>query len=128
MRNPQQRRRQRLVRRVLSHHGSDCSLECRHPRDHRCVILTRVDYLDSRLSESWLSGDCAETVSTAAKRRWWQEDHGYDLEPGGFRSERIYRHRHTFNPTLPVWYGGQFWEHVQIDPPTAADWRGTDGR
>ena len=127
MRNPHGRTRMRLVRRALSHHDSDCSMECRRPREHRCLILTRVDYLDGRPSETWLSGDCAETCSMAAKRRWWLEDHGYELGKEGMRSERMYRKRHTFDPTLPVWYGGGFWERVQIEPATAADWMKGEG-
>ncbi len=97
-------------------------MDCRRPREHRCLILTRVDYLDGRQSETWLSGDCAETVSVAAKRRWWKQDHGYDLTRDGWRSERMYRKRDRFDPKLPVWYGGGFWERVEIGAPTAADW------
>jgi hypothetical protein len=31
-------------------------------------------------------------------------------------SERLYRKRHTFDPQLPTWYGGGFWERVAIGP------------
>ncbi len=31
-------------------------------------------------------------------------------------SERLYRKRHTFDATKPVWYGGGFWQRVSIEP------------
>jgi hypothetical protein len=57
-----------------------------------------------------VSGDCQETVSTAFKR-----EHS-DWYHGGAKSERMYKHRHTFKPSLPVHYGGGFWERVELGP------------
>jgi len=68
------------------------------------VILTRVDYADGRKSEAWVSGDYAETMPM----RW--------KHYAGARSERLYRKRHAFDPKLPTWYGGGFWERVEIRP------------
>jgi hypothetical protein len=76
------------ARRVLSHHGSDCPSEPHPFRSGRCIILTRIDR-PGELSRAWCTGDCAEG--------------------------RVYkRHDHTFDRRLPVWYGGGFWERVEI--------------
>jgi len=93
------------ARRVISHHGSDCP-EGPHPFKHsRCLILTRIDRKDGT-SEAWVSGDCAETLPRRVK---------LDYNPRA-ESERLYRKRHSFKGDLPVWYGGGFWERVEIGP------------
>jgi hypothetical protein len=33
-----------------------------------------------------------------------------------YRSERVQRKDHTFDPQLPTFYGGGFWERVEIGP------------
>ncbi len=90
-------------RRVISHHGSDCPEGPHNFREHRCLILTRIDRPGQK-SEAWVSGDCAETMPLRCK----------DYE--GAIGERLYRKRHTFDPRLPTWYGGGFWERVAIGP------------
>jgi hypothetical protein len=90
------------------------------------VILTRVDRPGQR-SIAWASGDCAETMPMSAKltRPNGDPDPIIDQAPGfwgGYAndehvSERIYRKRHSFDPCLPTWYGGGFWERVAIGPP-----------
>lgn len=82
-------------RRVLSHHGSDCPSTPHPIRQHRCIILTRIDHGDGT-STSWCSGDCAETMP--------------------YRGERVQRKRHTFAAEKPIYYGGAFWEAVMIPP------------
>ncbi|HET9256311.1 MAG TPA: hypothetical protein VFO16_14090 [Pseudonocardiaceae bacterium] len=77
-------------RRVLSHHGSDCDLTSHSIRSNRCIILTRIDHKDGT-SEAWLSGDCQE-------------------------GRRFQYKRHRFAGHLPVFYGGGFWEKVEIPP------------
>jgi hypothetical protein len=49
------------------------------------------------------------------KFRWARED-GKTPEREDFRSERMYKHRHTFDRTKPVYYGGGFWERVELLP------------
>lgn len=78
------------ARRLLSHHGSDCPDGPHNIRENRCIILTRIDR-PTRPSETWLTGDWSEGRVLQAKR-------------------------HTFAPDLPVWYGGGFWQRVQLDP------------
>ena len=99
-------------RRVLSHHGSDCPDGPHKFRESRCLILTRIDR-PGQLSEGWISGDCQETCSRAWKLRQARE---IDWPAGEVKSERIYRKRHTFDPKLPIWYGGGFWDRVEIAP------------
>jgi len=53
--------------------------------------LTRIDNPDGT-SEAWLSGDYSEGRHFQTKR-------------------------HTFASHKPVWYGGGFWERVEIPPP-----------
>lgn len=95
MRNPHNRPRKVLVRRILSCHGSDCDLDPHTPkqvRHNRCVILTRVDHLDRRSpSRGWCTGD-------------WTEGKVYK------------KHDHLFAPAKPFHYGGGFWEPVTIGP------------
>lgn len=96
------------ARRMISHHGSDCP-DGPHPfKSNRCLILTRIDYPDQpgRKSVAWVSGDCAETMPRHATIDRSSEYH----------SERMYRKRHTFDPKLPTWYGGGFWDRVEIGP------------
>jgi hypothetical protein len=81
------------VRRVLSHHGSDCPMTPHAVRGHRCIILTRVDRPDGT-SEAWVTGDDQE-------------------------GRRFKYGQHTFASTKPTFYGGGFWERVRIDPPVA---------
>jgi hypothetical protein len=81
------------------------------------MILTRIDRPGER-SRAWVSGDCAETMPMYAKIRRWDDA---DDDPGSgrvsdFRSERLKRKDHTFDPKLPTWYGGGFWEKVTIGP------------
>jgi hypothetical protein len=38
------------------------------------------------------------------------------MDPEATRSERLYRKRHTFDASLPTWYGGGFWERVELGP------------
>jgi hypothetical protein len=81
------------ARRIRSCHGSDCSLGPHPFRQNRCIILTRIDRPDGT-SEAWVTGDCQEG--------------------------RLFQHRrHTFDSSLPTWYGGGFWERVSIGPPEA---------
>lgn len=78
------------ARRVISHHGSDCP-DGPHPfRWNRCVILTRIDR-PGQQSEAWASGDRSE-------------------------SNVFRKHRHTFDASKPVHYGGGFWQRVEIKP------------
>jgi hypothetical protein len=113
------------ARRILSHHGSDCPAGPHKIRDGRCIILTRVDRPGQR-SIAWVSGDCAETMPMKHKAdQDPTEDPIADQAPGfwggyangEYVSERIYRKRHSFDPCLPTWYGGGFWERVAIGPP-----------
>lgn len=101
------------ARRVISHHGSDCPDGPHNVREHRCLILTRIDR-PGQLSEAWVSGDCAETMPMRAKIEapWWDPDR-VEAWP---KSERIYRKRHRFAAHLPTYYGGGFWERVQLGP------------
>jgi hypothetical protein len=110
MRTPDGRFRKVLVRRVRSCHGSDCPLGPHKLRESRCLILTRVDYADGRPSEGWVSGDCQESSSRAARLQRVRE---YDSELE-IQSERLQRQRHTFDPGKPLVYGGGFWEKVVI--------------
>ena len=110
--------RDRLVRRVLSHHGSDCP-EGPHPvKGHRCIILTRVDYRDGRPSQAWVSGDHAETIGRACRRRWAEEDGAPEMyaDWADRPSERVQRKRFTLAADKPAVYGGGFWERVSIPP------------
>lgn len=91
------------ARRIISHHGSDCPNEPHNFREHRCLILTRIDR-PGKPSEAWVSGDCAETLPMRCK----------DYE--GARSERLYRKRHTFDATKTTYYGGGFWDRVELKP------------
>lgn len=93
------------ARRVISHHGSDCPDGPHNLRTSRCLILTRIDRPGER-SRAWVSGDCAETMPRHAT---------IERSPD-YHSERIQRKDHTFDPSLPTWYGGGFWQRVQIDP------------
>jgi hypothetical protein len=118
-----------IVRRVRSCHGSDCPNGPHTLREGRCCILTRKDYRDGRPSEAWVSGDYRETIGRAFKRREWAEAEADDPtidrlpseDPDWRRSpsERLQRKRHTFDPSLPTWYGGGFWEWVAI---SGAEW------
>ena len=91
------------ARRIISHHGSDCPDGPHNFREHRCLILTRIDRPGQK-SEAWVSGDCAETLPMRCK----------DYE--GAQSERLYRKRHTFDSTKTTYYGGGFWERVELKP------------
>lgn len=107
-------------RRVISHHGSDCPTGPHNLRTHRCMILTRIDRPGER-SRAWVSGDCAESMPQHARHVWHQtgcpnrygdDDCSCERSP----SERIKRKDHTFDPQLPTWYGGGFWERVTLEP------------
>lgn len=114
MRNPSNRNRAAIVRRIRSCHGSDCPERPHTVKGHRCIILTRVDYADGRQSDCWVSGDHAETCSLAFRREQWQATDREYAE--GFTSERVQRKRFTADPRKPVYYGGGFWERVTIGP------------
>lgn len=104
------------ARRVISHHGSDCPDGPHNFRQHRCIILTRIDR-PGHPSEAWVSGDCAETMPMRSKiEPAWPGDPRPPVEEWP-RSERLYRHRHTFDATKPTFYGGGFWERVSIPSP-----------
>jgi len=87
------------VRTVVSHHGSDCSVD--HPADGiapgycRGVVLVGIDNLETRRSRAVVFGDFPESGSGryfSARRQ----------SPGDFPIER----GHT--------YGGGWWEAVSL--------------
>jgi hypothetical protein len=113
----------KTARRVISHHESDCPNGPHNFRDHRCLILTRIDRRGEP-SRAWVSGDCQETIARYTRRQWAEEDDPYNERPDlterewrDRKSERIQRKDHTFARNLPTWYGGGFWEKVTIAAP-----------
>lgn len=107
-------------RRVISHHRSDCPDGPHTVKGHRCIILTRIDRPGER-SRAWVSGDHAESTSLQWRREQWAADPAYAAT---LKSERLQRKDHTFDPRLPTWYGGGFWERVAIGPAAGVDCAG----
>jgi hypothetical protein len=78
----------RIVRRVVSHHGSDCSALAHKLRDSRCVVVERIDYPQIRKSFGRVVGDKQEGWKAMKLREIaWDK---------------------------PWCYGGGFWERVDI--------------
>jgi hypothetical protein len=74
------------------------------------MILTRIDRPGQR-SRAWVTGDRAESCSIAFRRAGLADPDLHEL-----KSEYVQRKDHTFDPALPTWYGGGFWEKVSIGP------------
>lgn len=59
------------------------------------------------------SGARAESMPLGIRRDQWASDPEYAAQ---LKSERIQRKDHSFDPRLPTWYGGGFWDQVAIGP------------
>lgn len=79
-----------LIRRVVSHHGSDCSLDCTGLGYCRAVIFKRVDDCLLQTSRVWFFGNLPEGRSYAGRSQRWDD---------------------------PAEFGGGFYERVVIPSP-----------
>ena len=93
------------VRTVVSHHGSDCAMD--HPPTGilpngycRGIVLIRRDFL----ARDPVDGSYGEhTIPTTES-----------FLVGDYPEGDVFRHYAKGGPSDPIWYGGGFWDRVEI--------------